>query len=165
MDEKTNEPAHDKTNKNCTSDQRRLRSVGHPPSLISFCCPHEESYPLSAQRRLWSDWADAQADLSLRWALMLICCFLTCSNTNIAKNSYFVLLLIVSLLNLSTLSLWNGVFPSLNLDMPIVANRDVSKKTRNIMASHVDPDETAHSGSTLFAKVSVLVYRIQSKYW
>ena len=25
------------------------------------------SYPLSAQRRLWSDWADAQADLSLRW--------------------------------------------------------------------------------------------------
>ena len=23
------------------------------------------SYPLSAQRRLWSDWADAQADLSL----------------------------------------------------------------------------------------------------
>ena len=26
------------------------------------------SYPFSAQRRLWSDWADAQADLSLRWA-------------------------------------------------------------------------------------------------
>ena len=26
------------------------------------------SYPLSAQRRLWSDWADAQADLSLRRA-------------------------------------------------------------------------------------------------
>ena len=26
------------------------------------------SYPLSAQRRLWSDWVDAQADLSLRWA-------------------------------------------------------------------------------------------------
>ena len=26
------------------------------------------SYSLSAQRRLWSDWADAQADLSLRWA-------------------------------------------------------------------------------------------------
>ena len=25
-------------------------------------------YPLSTQRRLWSDWADAQADLSLRWA-------------------------------------------------------------------------------------------------
>ena len=26
------------------------------------------SYPMSAQWRLWSDWADAQADLSLRWA-------------------------------------------------------------------------------------------------
>ena len=26
------------------------------------------SYPLSAQWRLWSDWVDAQADLSLRWA-------------------------------------------------------------------------------------------------
>ena len=25
------------------------------------------NYPLSAQRRLWSDWADAQADLSLCW--------------------------------------------------------------------------------------------------
>ena len=25
-------------------------------------------YPLSAQQRLWSDWADVQADLSLRWA-------------------------------------------------------------------------------------------------
>ena len=25
-------------------------------------------YPLSAQQRLKSDWADAQADLSLRWA-------------------------------------------------------------------------------------------------
>ena len=26
------------------------------------------SYPLSTQRRLWSDWVDAQADLSLCWA-------------------------------------------------------------------------------------------------
>ena len=41
------------------------------------------SYPLSGQRRLWSDWADSQADLSLRWAhthfvgfvmSWLICC-------------------------------------------------------------------------------------------
>ena len=34
------------------------------------------SYPLSAQRRLWSDWADAQADLSLRWAYSHIVGFL-----------------------------------------------------------------------------------------
>ena len=26
------------------------------------------TYPLSAQRSLWSDWADAQDDVSLRWA-------------------------------------------------------------------------------------------------
>ena len=55
---------------------------GHPPSLIRvfgmpsliwvFAVRMKKhwvlSYPLSAQRRLWSAWADAQADLSLRWA-------------------------------------------------------------------------------------------------
>ena len=49
---------------------------GHSPSLIRVFAvrmktPWALSYPLSAlsaQRRLWSDWADAQADLSLRWA-------------------------------------------------------------------------------------------------
>ena len=43
---------------------------GHPPSLISVFAvrmkkPWVLTYPLSAQRRLWSDWADAQAELSL----------------------------------------------------------------------------------------------------
>ena len=33
------------------------------------------SYPLSTKRRLWLDWADAQADLSLRWAHMPFCWF------------------------------------------------------------------------------------------
>ena len=46
---------------------------GHPPSLIRVFAVRLKkarilSYPLSALRRLWSDWADAQADLSLRWA-------------------------------------------------------------------------------------------------
>ena len=46
---------------------------GHPPSLIRIFAVRMKkawvlSYPLSAQRRLWSDWADVQADLSLRWA-------------------------------------------------------------------------------------------------
>ena len=46
---------------------------GHPPSLIRVFAVRMKktwvlSYPLSAQRRLWSDWADAQADLSLHWA-------------------------------------------------------------------------------------------------
>ena len=52
--------------------QRRLRSAQHPSSLIRVFAVRMKkasvlSYPLSAQRRLWSDWADAQADLSLRW--------------------------------------------------------------------------------------------------
>ena len=46
---------------------------GHPPSLIRVFAVRMKkawvlSYPLSSQWRLWSDWADAQADLSLRWA-------------------------------------------------------------------------------------------------
>ena len=45
----------------------------HPPSLIRVFAVRMKkawvlSYPLSAQGRLWSDWVDAQADLSLRWA-------------------------------------------------------------------------------------------------
>ena len=45
---------------------------GHPPGLIRvFAVSLKKawvlSYPLSAQRRLWSDWAAAQADLSLHW--------------------------------------------------------------------------------------------------
>ena len=44
----------------------------HPPSRIRVYTVRMKkhwhlNYPLSAQRRLWSDWADAQADLSLRW--------------------------------------------------------------------------------------------------
>ena len=55
--------------------QRRL-----PPSLIRVSDVRMKkgrvlSYPLSALRRLWSDWADAQADLSLRWAHRSCCWF------------------------------------------------------------------------------------------
>ena len=46
---------------------------GHPPSLIRVFAVRMKkawvlSYPLSPQRRLWSDWVDAQADLNLHWA-------------------------------------------------------------------------------------------------
>ena len=55
---------------------------GHPPSLIRVFAVRMQkdwvlSYPLSEQRRLWSDWVDAQADLSLRWAhthLLVLSC-------------------------------------------------------------------------------------------
>ena len=53
---------------------------GQPPSLIRVFAVRMKkvwvlSYPLSAQRRLWSDWVAAQADLSLRWAHMSFCWF------------------------------------------------------------------------------------------
>ena len=48
---------------------------GHPPSLIRVFAVRMKkswvlSYPFSEQRRLRSDWADAQTDLSLRWTHM-----------------------------------------------------------------------------------------------
>ena len=53
---------------------------GHPPSLIrvfAVCMKKARvlSYPLSAQRRLWSDWVDASVCLSLRWAHTHFVCF------------------------------------------------------------------------------------------
>ena len=51
---------------------------GLPPSLIRVFAVRMKkawvlSYLLSAEQRLWSDWANAQADLSLRWAHMPFC--------------------------------------------------------------------------------------------
>ena len=52
--------------------QRRLRSAqasaqSDQTSLSARKKAWVLSYPLNAQRRLWSDWADVQADPSLRW--------------------------------------------------------------------------------------------------
>ena len=69
------EPRHDKTNKVTMRPAKAQISLGIHPVWSVFAVrmkkPCVLSYPLSAQRRLWSDWADwadAQADLSLRWA-------------------------------------------------------------------------------------------------
>ena len=67
------EPPREKTNKMACSHSDDSDQPGHLPSLISVFAVHMKkawvlSYPLSTRRRLWSDWADAQADLSLRWA-------------------------------------------------------------------------------------------------
>ena len=74
------QPPHDKTNKNDCAPSEDLDQPRHPPSpirVIAVCMKQAWilSYPLSAQRNLWSDWADAQADLSLRWAHMPFCWF------------------------------------------------------------------------------------------
>ena len=52
----------------------------HPLSLIWVFTVRMKkawvlSYPICTQRRLWSDWADAQADLSLCWAHRSFCWF------------------------------------------------------------------------------------------
>ena len=53
---------------------------GNPPSLISVFAVHSvgswgPSVSSCGQRRLWSDRADAQADMSLRWAHISFCWF------------------------------------------------------------------------------------------
>ena len=68
-----NEPHRDKTSKMACAPSEDSDQAGHPPSLIRVFAvrmkkPCVFSYPLSAQRRLWSDWTDVQADLSFRWA-------------------------------------------------------------------------------------------------
>ena len=57
-----------------TAPSEHSDQPGHSPSLIRVFAVRMKkawvlSYPLSAQRRLWSDWADAQADLRLHWTL------------------------------------------------------------------------------------------------
>ena len=69
------EPALDKTYKMAYVPNEDSDQPGHLSSLISVFAVHMEkvwvlSYPLSAQQRLRSDWAYAQADLSLCWAHM-----------------------------------------------------------------------------------------------
>ena len=69
---KRGEPQHDKTNKVTVRPAKTQISLGIRPvwseSLLSAWRKLGLSYPLSAQRSLWSDWAAAQADLSLCWA-------------------------------------------------------------------------------------------------
>ena len=67
------EPQYNKTNKLTCAPSEDSHQPGHPSSLIRVfaVCMKKAwvlNYPLSAHRRLWSDWVDAQADLSLRWA-------------------------------------------------------------------------------------------------
>ena len=60
---KTCEPPHDKTNKMACAPSKDSDQPGHPPSLIRLFAVRMKkawvlSYSMSAQRRLWSDWAD-----------------------------------------------------------------------------------------------------------
>ena len=65
-------PPHVKTNKMAVRPAKTQISLGIRPvwseSLLSAWRKLGSLATHWAQRRLWSDWADAQADLSLRWA-------------------------------------------------------------------------------------------------
>ena len=80
-----NEPRHDKTNKMSVRPVKTWISLGICQVKSVFPARMKKawvlSYPLSAQRRLWSDWVDALADLSLRWALTHFVVLL-CRNSN-----------------------------------------------------------------------------------
>ena len=52
--------------------QRRLRSVWSECLLCAQWVAKDSKF---LHARIWSDWADAQADLSLRWAHMPFCWF------------------------------------------------------------------------------------------
>ena len=65
------EPPHDKTNKMACAPSEDSDQPGHPPGLIRVFTVRKKkdwvlSYPLSTQRRIWSNWAHAQA-VSLCW--------------------------------------------------------------------------------------------------
>ena len=62
-------PRHDKTNKMAVRPAKTQISLGIRPVFALRMKKHWVlSYALSTQGRLWSDWADAQADLSIHWA-------------------------------------------------------------------------------------------------
>ena len=70
---------HDKTNKMTCAPSFDSDQPGHPPSLFRvFACAQwvaKDPSFLHADSEDWSDLADAQADLSLRWAHMPFCWF------------------------------------------------------------------------------------------
>ena len=73
--EKLNEPRHDKTSKMAVLRVKTQISLGVRPvwsesslSARRNLGPLATHWAHSAQRRLWFDWADTQADVSLRWA-------------------------------------------------------------------------------------------------
>ena len=74
-----NEPPHDKTNEVTVRPAKTQISLGIRPVSSVFTVRMKKAWVLSstmsAQQRLWSDWADAQADPSLSWAHIPLCWF------------------------------------------------------------------------------------------
>ena len=82
---------------------------GYLPSLIRAFAVHMKKpwvlgYPWSAQRRLWSDWADAQADLNLCWAHRSFCWF--------CHAAAYIFLLVFTVWFSCSQSIWFNPWPS-----------------------------------------------------
>ena len=87
---------HDKTNKMTCAPSEDSDQPGHPPSLIRVftVCMKKAwilNYLLNAQWRLWSDWANAQADLSLRWVHRSFCWFCHDETAQLLNASFLVM--------------------------------------------------------------------------
>ena len=108
------EPPLDKTDNVVCVPSEDSDQPGHPPSLIRVFAVRMKkawvlSYPLSAQRRLWSNWADAQADLSFRWVHTHFVGFVT-------RRLIFLLLLThIWLVDFSSPFKWRSPFPNLGV--------------------------------------------------
>ena len=79
---------------------------GHPPSLIRVFAVRwmgSQGPKLSScgQRRLWSDWADAQADLSLRWAYSHFVGFVMSRLIWLSVNSWFCMYALIGWVHFS----------------------------------------------------------------
>ena len=74
-----NKERNKQTKKMACAPRKTQKSLGIRPVWSVFAVRMKKAwvltYPLSAYRRLWSDWVDAQADLSLRWAQRSFCWF------------------------------------------------------------------------------------------
>ena len=73
-------PPHDKRQTIAFVPSEDSDQPGHPPSLmrvfaVRSMCSWVPNVSPCWQRRLWSDWADAQAELCLRWAQWPFCWF------------------------------------------------------------------------------------------
>ena len=111
---RTSEPRHHKTHNMACAPSEDSNQPGHLSCLMSVIAvgsmgslglnflpaDSEVSDQTGRQRRLWSDWVDAQADLNLRWAHMAYCWF--CRD-----EAYFFLSYgLVTMLVLFCLALW-----------------------------------------------------------
>ena len=123
--------------------------AGHSPSLIRafdvrMKKPWVLSYLMSTQQRLWSDWADAQTDLNLRWAHMpfrwfcheaahLRCC--SCQMISFRLASVFLMSMFYFCVALSRCGPWIIDFVialMCSLTCPISGDKNIKKCIVNI---------------------------------